>query len=299
MTHELQAFKSTLSILRIIAAAIVALSVASAPARADQNDLRILSVGSDVTEIIYALGMGDQIVAVDTTSQHPPDALASNPNVGYMRALSAEGVLAIGANLLLISEGAGPPETIRALKSSSARYVEVPDGKTAEGVSEKIIMIGDVLGVSARARDLAATFKTQIATLEKQRNKVSEPKSVLFVLNASGGRLIVGGRGTSADAYLKLAGATNAASAISGFKPVTAEGVITMAPDAIVVMKGGRNGQTASELIATPAIAATPAGKAQKAVDVSGVRALGFGPRLPGAATDLMSWLYGSEVTAQ
>ncbi|MEL6291386.1 MAG: ABC transporter substrate-binding protein [Pseudomonadota bacterium] len=150
-----------------------------------------------------------------------------------------------------------------------------------------------------RARALTKAFQTEIARLEERRSKLSARKRVLFVLNASGGRLIVGGGDTSADAYLKLAGATNAAAALTGFKPVTAEGVITMAPDAIIVMQGGRDGQTASELIATPAFAATPAGKAKKAIDVNGVRALGFGPRLPGAAADLLSWLYDQKSHGQ
>ena len=54
---------------------------------------RILCIGGDVTEIAYALGAGDRVTAVDTTSQYPPQALQEKKSVGYMRALSSEGVM--------------------------------------------------------------------------------------------------------------------------------------------------------------------------------------------------------------
>ena len=55
---------------------------------------RILSLGPDVTEILYALGAGDRVVGVDRGSRYPEATLAK-PNVGYRRSLSAEGVLAL------------------------------------------------------------------------------------------------------------------------------------------------------------------------------------------------------------
>lgn len=69
---------------------------------------RIVSVGGAVTEILYALGLEQRVIAVDTTSLYPPRALAEKPNVGYMRQLSPEGVLALGPSLILAAEGSGP-----------------------------------------------------------------------------------------------------------------------------------------------------------------------------------------------
>jgi iron complex transport system ATP-binding protein len=57
------------------------------------NSSRIVSIGGAVTEILYALGLEDRIVAVDTTSVYPERALAEKPNVGYMRQLSPEGTV--------------------------------------------------------------------------------------------------------------------------------------------------------------------------------------------------------------
>src|SRR4051812_20647211 len=77
---------------------------------------RIVSVGGAVTEILYELGLKDRIVAVDTTSLYPVEALKQKPNVGYMRALSAEGVLGLNPSLVLAIDGAGPKETIAVLE---------------------------------------------------------------------------------------------------------------------------------------------------------------------------------------
>ena len=59
---------------------------ASGPALAEP---RLVTLGGSITEIVYALGAGDRIVAVDTTSVYPESVL-SLPKIGYMRALSSE-----------------------------------------------------------------------------------------------------------------------------------------------------------------------------------------------------------------
>ena len=60
-----------------------------------------------------------------------PAALKDKPNVGYMRALSTEGVVSVGASLIIASAGAGPPEVVKTLKTTSVPYVEVTDAFSA------------------------------------------------------------------------------------------------------------------------------------------------------------------------
>ena len=93
----------------------------------------------------------DRIVAVDTTSLFPAEALKQKPNVGYMRALSAEGVLGLNPSLVLAIEGAGPKETIAVLEAATVPLVRVPDRYTGDGILEKIRLIADVAG-AARSR---------------------------------------------------------------------------------------------------------------------------------------------------
>lgn len=72
---------------------------------------RIVSVDGAITEIIYALGFADDIVAVDTTSYYPPDVL-SKPKVGYLRQLASEPILALNPTVMIAGGDAGPPDIL-------------------------------------------------------------------------------------------------------------------------------------------------------------------------------------------
>ena len=262
----------------------------SQPATHDSS--KILSIGGDVTEILYALGIGTRIVAVDTTSQYPQTVLKEKKNVGYMRALSPEGVLSVSPSIIIASAGAGPAETVRALKSSSVPYVTIPDDSSADGIAEKIRIVADVTGTRKQASALTSKLKTDFAELARLRAGVKKPLDVLFVLSAAGGRMIVGGKETAADAILKLSGANNAASGLVGFKPITEEALISMDPDAIILMSGSRGGHGVDGLRDLPAIKISAAGRTGRIREMDGLYLLGFGTRTPMAARDVLMWLY-------
>ena len=75
--------------------------------KSQTRDMRIVSIGGTITEILYALGSGSEIVAVDSTSRYPKDAL-TKPNIGYMRRLSAEPILSLDPTKVLAVEDSGP-----------------------------------------------------------------------------------------------------------------------------------------------------------------------------------------------
>ncbi|MBM3578807.1 MAG: hemin ABC transporter substrate-binding protein [Alphaproteobacteria bacterium] len=263
--------------------------VVSNTANAQANE-RTVSIGGAVTEILYALGYDSRIAAIDTTSLYPSEALKTKPNVGYMRALSVEGVLSVNPSLIVASEGAGPPAALTALQESGIRMVTVPDDKSPAGVQRKILIVGELVGQRDAARKLADDVDARFVSLAAQRARIEKPKSILFVLSASGGKTLVGGRGTSADAIIALAGATNAAASIEGFKPMSDEAIVGAAPDVVLMMR--RENASAGDILATAAFAATPAGKAHALLQMDGNYLLGFGPRAPDAARDLMAALY-------
>lgn len=267
---------------------------ASGKLTAAADTSRILSIGSDTTEILYALGLGDKIVAVDTTSQFPAAARAK-PNVGYMRALATEGVLSTGATLILAGAQAGPPDVVRALKSSPVSYVALPDNERAETVSDKIRLVGRVVGAEAKANDLAGKVDAGFADLASARAKIAKPARAIFVLNVTGGRAMIGGRGSGADLMLKLAGAENAAAAIHGYKPLSAEALLELAPDVVVTMTHSSAEDIAAKVSEIPTFGATPAGKTKHVITMDGVYLLGFGPRTPDAARELMQKIYSKQ----
>ncbi len=103
---------------------------------------------------------------------------------------------------------------------------------------------------------------------------------------------MVGGRGTAADAIIRLAGGANAADTIEGYKPMTDEGVIAAAPDVILKMNNGNMVGGKDDIFALPAFSATPAAANRALIGMDGLYLLGFGPRSPDAVRELMADLY-------
>jgi len=148
---------------------------------------RILSIGGDVTEILYALGAGNRIVGVDTTSQFPSEALKDKQSVGYMRALSSEGVVSVGATVILASEGSGPPEVVKTLKASSVPYIEVSDKSSAEGIVGKVRLVAKVVGAEGEGEKLVQKVMDDFKVLADWRSKLGRPLRALFVLAVQNG----------------------------------------------------------------------------------------------------------------
>ncbi|WP_273522541.1 heme/hemin ABC transporter substrate-binding protein [Rhodosalinus sediminis] len=264
--------------------------LAAAPLAAGAAE-RIVSVGGSVTETIAALGALDRVVARDTTSSWPEEVEAL-PDVGYVRRLSPEGVLSVAPDLILAEEGAGPPETVAVLERAEIPFVTVPDATDAAGVARKVEAVGAALGLEARAAALAERIETRIAETAARAAAVETPARVLFVLSAEGGRLLASGSDTAAAAMIDLAGGVNAVTGFEGYKPLTDEAVLAAAPDVVLMMEGRAEGHGGAGVLSHPALAATPAGRAGRLVEMDGLYLLGFGPRTAEAVADLHAALY-------
>ncbi|MCT4553240.1 MAG: ABC transporter substrate-binding protein [Pelagimonas sp.] len=253
----------------------------------------LLSIGGEVTEIVYALGQGHRLLARDTTSTYPAEA-NKLPDVGYMRALSPEGVLSVGPSLILTAQGAGPVEAIEVLRAADVQMVEVPHGFDGAAIAEKIRVVGAALDVPVKAEALAREVTAALDSATALADSHTGPrKRVLFVLNARDGKLTVGGGATAADALITLAGGINAAQGFDGYKPMSEEAALAAAPDVVVMMGRGDHSLPADVLFAMPALALSPAAQAGALLKVDGLKALRFGPRTAEAVRDLNSALYG------
>ncbi|WP_380058810.1 hemin ABC transporter substrate-binding protein (plasmid) [Falsihalocynthiibacter sp. SS001] len=265
--------------------ALILPSLASAQSFPDAK--AIVSIGGPVTEVVYALGQESRIVARDTTSVFPPQT-ADLPDVGYMRQLSAEGVLSVGPDLILTRDTAGPPEVLDQLRGAAVPIVEVVDAFSPEAVINAVNTIGTALDVPAEAEALATRIQQEFDTLAEKQAQAPVNTRVLFVLSNKGGRLTVAGRDTGANGIIKLAGGTNAMEdAFSGYKIMNDEALISAAPDVILMMPptGDHTGDI-SDVLTLPAISQTPAGQNDALVMVDPA-ALGFGPRTGQFATQL------------
>jgi iron complex transport system substrate-binding protein len=261
------------------------------PAMAD----RVITLGGSVTEIAVALGAESRLVARDTTSNFPA-SIEALPDVGYIRALSPENVLALDPALIVAEGDAGPPEAVDVLKAAGIPFVLVPEATSPAGVTAKIEAVAQALNLPAEGTALAAEVQAKLAEAETRAAAVTTPKRVLFILSLQGGGVMAGGEGTEAEGIIRLAGGINAATGFQGYKPMTDEAVLAAQPDAIVMMdREGDLSIANADILVQPALSQTPAAKTETIIRMDGMLLLGFGPRTPEAATTLHDALYGSE----
>nr|WP_321457980.1 ABC transporter substrate-binding protein [uncultured Cohaesibacter sp.] len=260
----------------------------------EPDSRRIVSIGGSVTEILYALDLQDQIVAVDDTSTYPAQALTEKPSIGYIRRLNAEGVLAVEPGMIISEAGAGPLETVDILKAAGIPIKFIPTSYSAEGIIKKIGAVGEAVHAEEAAAKLAASVKADLDAVADAISRIPDQdrKRVLFVFSVRDGRLMVGGSNTHAAAIIAMSGGLNLMQSIEGYKMVDDEALLGNPPDAILMI--GSHGSVASneDLAALPALANSPAVKNGNIIRMDGMYLLGFGPRTASAVADLAKQLY-------
>lgn len=277
---------SIIAILFGIMAAIVCV-----PAAASADTTRVVALGGDITETVYALDAGDALVGVDSTSLWPAQA-RKLPNVGYVRQLSAEGVLALHPQLIIATHDAGPVAAIEQLKSAGVRMETLPSSRTPADVVAKVRSIGHLLGRDVQAERLVANIQRSYAALAASVAKMRRHPRVVFLMSAGAGSPMAAGSDTAADRSIVLAGGVNAAQGFNGYKPVSAEALAALAPEMIVLMRERQNDVGDIDgVMNMPGVAQTPAGRQHRIVFVDGEALLGFGPRSADEALALQEML--------
>ena len=257
-----------------------------------QTPPRMVSVGSALTEIVYALGAENLLVGVDTTSQFPAAAQAL-PQVGYMRALSAEGVLSLKPTLVIATTAAGPATTLDQLRATGVEVLVLSDHYDYDSVIAKIAVVGRVTGKQTEADAMIARGRADMAELAKRLATATSKPRVLFLLSMGGGAPQAAGRDTAADGIIRLAGGTNAIDAYSGYRPLTPEAVIASRADFVLVTRQTVQAMGGLEAVLNqPSLRQTPAGRAGKILQFDTLLLLGFGPRTPQAAQELAMALH-------
>ena len=253
---------------------------------------RIVSIGGAITEILYALGFEDRLAGVDATSLYPAAALRDKPNVGYMRQLSAEGVLGLNPSLVLAVQGSGPKETMDVLEAAKVPLVLVPETFSEQGLLDKIKLVGHAMDADKRAECLTAAVTNDLAQLRELRGKVTRPVRVMFVMSLLNGRAMAAGQKTAANEIIALAGGVNAIDSYEGYKIVNDEAIVAAKPDVVLSIQRGKDSVEAETVYLHSAFALTPVAANKGFISMEGLYLLGFGPRTAAAARDLSLKLY-------
>lgn len=235
---------------------------------------RIVSLATGVGETLVALGVGDRVVGRDETSD--VEALGDVPIVTEAHSVSAERVLALDPDLVIIDARTSPSEALDQISASGIRVIDVPEAWTLSEIAPRVQAVAAAVGVNAD--DLLRDLPSDNAPIE------DAPRVAFLYLRGTAGIYLLGGQGSGADSIIAAAGGVDvgAEAGYDAFIPLTAEALATLDPDVLIVMtKGLESVNGIDGLVQLPGVAQTTAGAERRVIVVDDAIFLSFGPRTP------------------
>lgn len=234
---------------------------------------RVVALADGAAEIVAALGYKNILVGRDIASTMPE--LKNIPIDESAMQVSPEAVLAQHPDLIFIDSNTSPTTALKTLSSAKITIVKVPSAFTLADIYAKESLIAKTLGVPKAGKALMA----QVSALHAPKTGI---KVAFLYMRGTASIYLIGGAGSGADSILQADGFTDvgATHLKNPFNALTAEELITLQPDVLLLMTkglasvGGING-----LVQIPGIAETPAGKHKRVVTVDDSLLLSFGPR--------------------
>jgi iron complex transport system substrate-binding protein len=259
---------------------------------------RIVSLNGDLTEIIFELGLGDNVVGVDVTTTYPPEAAALNDQgqtVGFAQQLTAEAVLRFEPTLVIGDTQVAPPEAIEQLRGAGIPVVILETQTSLDGVETKINQLAEILDVPGEGATLAERVMGEIdAARDLAASDDSDP-SVAFVYVRGPQVVFLFGAGMATQAMIEGAGAVDAGveSGVFGPAPLTPEALVAAAPEVIVLPEAGLAALGGIEaFLALPGVADTPAAENSAFLAYDEAYFFNLGPRTGQALDEFVQDLY-------
>ena len=202
---------------------------------------RIISLAASNTEILYALGLGERIVAVDQYSDYPPEA-KQKPRIGGFANPDIEQIAA-GAPDLILATGIHAKSVVPNLESHGLPVLVV-EPKTLEDVLGRILLIGQMTGEEAKARSLAQVLRARMDAVTARVKDTARPR-VFFEISTE---LYTAGPGSFIDDMIVRAGGRNvAADAAKPWPQLSQESVVLKDPE--VILLGNATGAEAVDKV--------------------------------------------------
>ena len=198
------------------------------------NPQRIVSLAPSITEILFALGLGDQVVGVTSYCDYPPEA-AAKEKVGDTLRPSIERIVALKADLVIVSTASQLEAFVKNLDKLQIP-VYVSDPRNLDGVLASIERIGELVGVADRSRELTGTLRARIDAVESRVSGLNRPR-VLFILGTSP-LITVGGRGFIDDLINRAGGRSISAGQSGDYPQFSLESAVAAQPEVIFLQSG-------------------------------------------------------------
>ncbi|HUR77663.1 MAG TPA: ABC transporter substrate-binding protein [Acidimicrobiales bacterium] len=258
---------------------------------------RIIPLWDNLAEVVFALGLGDRVVARDTSTTFAQARRL--PLITRAHDVTAESVLSLRPTLILADEQSGPPEALRQIRDVGVPVVVFRRPTRVEEIAAQIRSIAAALGVRDAGGELAAKTTVDIdAVRHGLPRRAKRPRVAFLYLRGNAGVSLIAGPGSGVDSMIRAAGGSDAGTAIhlvNPFTPLTSEALVKAQPDVILMTTtglksvGGING-----LLDVPGVAQTPAGRDRRVVTMEDGLLFSFGTRTAHALRTLADAFYES-----
>lgn len=206
-----------------------------APAAAAEPPQRIISAAPSITEMLYALGLGDRVAGVTTFCHYPPE-VRDKPKIGSYMQPNIETMLAMQPDLVVIlGEHAGLGDRVRQV---GLNVLEL-ENNSLEGIYASLRILGQRAGVAETAEARIAQIQAALADIQARAEKLPR-RSVMFIVGRTPGAvrdLVVVGRGSYLNELITIAGGRNLFGNSAAFYPkIGLEELYAGRPEVIVDM---------------------------------------------------------------
>ena len=255
-----------------------------------QSADRLVVAGGSLSELVYAMGVGNRVVGVDETTSYPPET-AALPHIGYWKQLSSEGILSLHPDSFITWQDAGPQIVLDQLRAQKVNVVTLPRvPATVEQMYANIRELATTLHIPDQGEALVNRLQQRLERIKHSVAAKNAPVKAMFILSAGGSAPQIAGKGSVADAIMTLAGAQNVATHAQ-YKSYSAESLIAANPEVIVVTSQMVDGDI-NRLRSIAGITHTAAWKNQRIITVDQNLILGMGPRIADVVESLHQQLW-------
>ena len=244
---------------------------------------KIVSLNGAITEILADLGEENNLVGVDVTSTFPASVKEKAKDLGHVRSLSIEALLALKPTKVYATDKDLTPEQIAQLKNAGITVEIIKQDYSVDGTKALV----KTIATSLNKTDYDA-INTKIDTDLKALKPLATKPKVLFIYARGAGNLMVAGKNTPVEKIITIAGGENVITEFEDYKPLTPEAVVKGNPDYILMFDSGLQSIGGVDgVLKLEGVSTTNAGKNKKIIAMDGGLLSGFGPRVGQAAVEL------------
>ena len=243
----------------------------------DKVPQRIVSHVPPITEILFALGLGEKVVGVSDYCDYPEEA-KSKPSVGNYFNPAIENIVALDPDLVLTD---GHSESIKQLDSLGIKYLVI-DPQDIDGIFRDIEILGRAAGVEDRAKELVDDMKKDMSNVVSRVEGAPRVRAFYVVDATDPNNPWTAGPGTFVDALITMAGGENiAAKAPAPWVQLSIEQVVSSDPEVIILPAEHGTAFTSPEVLEElPAWRGTTAVEQGRICIIDGDLVDGYGPRI-------------------